>query len=417
MRLFWVEIKRILKTKTTWILLSVALVLSIITAYVPVTFQEVLLKDENGKETRLTGLDAVHYYQQWNDTLYGEVTEDKVIEAIKTYQEVYRDYNSEYGENIPEEVFYQKLKPFTPYRKGASEILADRTTGISPMTMEMDIQQLNGYYDQMEDRLLSIIGMENPGHPAAQTSALLKFSKVHRPYTYYYGASNDSFDYQIILILLITLLCVILTAPVFSSDYQTGADDINRCSKYGGIKLAVARIFAALVISVAAFALCVALWVLLINLFFGRQGMETSIQMLYSITALVPWNVGQLQWYNMLYSLLFFVSTIAFTLFLSATMKSNITALSMALVSAILPMIIYLAIPEYIGKWVQCFLASGGIGLGNSILYSLIDYVYLHIGSISIWNVDMMLIVTAVEIPLFLLLAAISYTKKDYSLR
>lgn len=417
MRLFWVEIKRILKTKTTWILLSVALVLSIITAYVPVTFQEVLLKDENGKETRLTGLDAVHYYQQWNDTLYGEVTEDKVIEAIKTYQEVYRDYNSEYGENIPEEVFYQKLKPFTPYRKGASEILADRTTGISPMTMEMDIQQLNGYYDQMEDRLLSIIGMENPGHPAAQTSALLKFSKVHRPYTYYYGASNDSFDYQLILILLITLLCVILTAPVFSSDYQTGADDINRCSKYGGIKLAVARIFAALVISVAAFALCVALWILLINLFFGRQGMETSIQMLYSITALVPWNVGQLQWYNMLYSLLFFVSTIAFTLFLSATMKSNITALSMALVSAILPMIIYLAIPEYIGKWVQCFLASGGIGLGNSILYSLIDYVYLHIGSISIWNVDMMLIVTAVEIPLFLLLAAISYTKKDYSLR
>lgn len=417
MRLLLLEIKKVLKTRATWFLLAAALILSIITAYVPVTFEEVLLTDENGKEIYLKGLDAVRYYQQMNETLYGEVTAERVKQAIETYQEVYEEYNSEYGENVPEDVYYQRLKPVSPYRKGALEILADRKTGISPNILDMDVQRLEGYYDQMEARLSSILRMENPEHPSAEASALAKFSKVHRPYTYYYGLSRDSFDYQIILILLITLLCVVLTAPVFSSDYQTGADDINRCTKHGRIKLAIVKVSAALIISMTAFTVCSSLWILLTNLFFGKQGLETSVQMLFSITNLVPWNVGQLQWYVMLYSLLFFVSTIAFTLFLSARMKSNVAAMAIALGSAILPMIVCLAVPPHIEQWLQCFLASGGIGTSNSILYALIDYNFLHIGSSSFWNVDMMLIVTAVEIPVFLLMTLLSYCKKRYSPR
>jgi len=69
MRLFVLEVKRVLKTRMTWILILLALALSALMAYIPVTFEEVLITDETGQEIRLSGLDAIHYYQQYNHSL------------------------------------------------------------------------------------------------------------------------------------------------------------------------------------------------------------------------------------------------------------------------------------------------------------------------------------------------------------
>ena len=54
MRFLGLEMKRVLTTKRTWILLAAALVFSGMLAYIPVTFEEVTYTDEPVSYTHLT---------------------------------------------------------------------------------------------------------------------------------------------------------------------------------------------------------------------------------------------------------------------------------------------------------------------------------------------------------------------------
>lgn len=412
MRLFALEIKRVLKTRLTWVLVTAALLLSVVCAWLPVTFVEVLTENEAGVETRLTGLDAIHYYQQYNEILYGEVTPEMVRNAVEIRQNLYRAYDSEYGENIPEQVYFKELWPYIRLSTGALEVMADPNNGIVPELLAIDASKLDNYYGLMEGRLSSVLRMENPDNPAAEISALKKFSAVQRPYTYYFGVGRNNMDYETLLMFAVCVICVVIGSTVFSTDSQTGADDIQRCSKHGGLCLALTKICSAMLICLTLLFLCGVIWIGLTSLFFGSAGNLSSVQILYSITSLVPWTMGQMQWGILWYTLLILCCTVAFTLFLSATCKNNVSSVAASLTAVILPMIVYVAVPEKIEKWLQCFLPSGGIGLANSVLYMLTDYDYLHLSSVSFWNADVLLAVTAAEIPLFLLLVMIRYQRK-----
>ena len=67
-------------------------------------------------------------------------------------------------------------------------------------------------------------------------------------------------DYQTLLSLLLTPLCAVIAAPVFASDVQTGAQDIQPCTKNGGLVLAacVSKAFSIR----AAYLLCGVVWIL-----------------------------------------------------------------------------------------------------------------------------------------------------------
>ena len=54
MRLFCLEVKRILKSRRTLILLTVALFLAVIMAYLPISFESINRPGENGTIIELT---------------------------------------------------------------------------------------------------------------------------------------------------------------------------------------------------------------------------------------------------------------------------------------------------------------------------------------------------------------------------
>lgn len=411
MRLLGLEIKRVLRTRMTWILLGISLLLTAVMGYIPVTFEGVVLS-ENGTKKELTGLDAVRYYRQYNDTIYGEITTEKLREAIEKRQELYRKYDSEYGENIPPEEYYKELALSAAYVHGIQEVLADTETGIAPQLLDIDPEEVDGYYDRLKVRLSSVMKMEQREYPSAERKALEKFERVKRPYQYYYGASADAMDYQVLLIFVVAIFCVVIAAPVFSSEYQTGADDILRCTKHGRTRLAAAKIISAFLITGTAFALCGILYILIMNGLFGWEGTKTSMQVIYSVTSLPDYTMGQLQWANLAGSILIVLSTVSFTLFLSSKMKNNVSALAGGLLFVVLPVIADAALPGQAGQWIGCILPSGGIGLSNCLLYAMTDFDFLHVGQASIWNVDLLLVIRAVEIPLFALLAVYTYCRR-----
>ena len=411
MRLLSLEIKRILKTKITWVLLLCSFVFAVLMAYLPVTFEGAIITDPDGNEREISGLKAVQYFQE-TDELFGEVTTEKLRQAVEAYQEVYEAYDSQYGNEVPAAVFYARLAKYRPFIRGIKEVFANPETGIAAGVRDLDIDRIEDYYEMLPKRLISIMDMEQKNYPSAKEAALRKFERVNIPYRYYYGASGNSMDYETLFIFLMTLFGVIITATVFSSDYQTKADDILRCTKHGRLRIAGIKVLAAFLITGSSYLICGIVWILVTNTLFGWEGTKTSMQLIFSVTSLVPFTIGQLQWVNLLGAFILFLATISFTLFLSARARDNVSALALGLTSALLPVIVYVSVPGALGDWLSCILPSGGIGLGNSILYSMYDFIFLQIGKTSFWNVDVLLLLGVIKIPVFIWGAVSSYCKK-----
>ncbi|MDE7286585.1 MAG: ABC transporter permease subunit, partial [Lachnospiraceae bacterium] len=340
MRLLGLEMKRILRTKITWLLLGGTFFLSVLMAYLPVTFEGAVIKDANGNESEITGMQAVKYFQEKNE-LFGEVTGEKLKQAATVYQEVYEAYDSDYGNGIPAEVFYARLVEYRPFIQGIKEVFADAETGIAPGVRDLDLNKIDNYYEMLPKRLASIMDMEQKDYPSAKEAAFRKFEKVNRPYQYYYGASHNSMDYETLFIFLMTIFGVIITATVFSSDYQTKADDILRCTKHGRMKIAGVKVLASFLITGSAYLICGTVWIVLTNTLFGWEGTKTSMQIIFSVTSLPAFTIGWLQWVNLLGGFILFLSTIGFTLLISASAKDNVSAVALGLLGVLLPTIVY----------------------------------------------------------------------------
>ena len=409
MRLMKLELKRGLKTRSTLILLTLSLVLSLVMAYIPTTFSYVTYRDANGDTVKLLGLDAVQYLKTLQSDTAGTVTPQKVRQAVEAYQTCLTKYGVENTYDLPDGVYEADILPYAPLLHGVREAFADPDSGIAASLMDISPEKIENFYGTCEARLVSLMKLEQKDHPAAQEAAKRLYSRVETPYQLYPGYNTDAMDYQLLLSFLIVLFCTVIAAPIFTSDYQTGADDIYRCTKYGRVKFAITKLLSALLICGTAFSLCAVVFLLVSNSLYGWECTKTSMQMLYSIVNLPNLNLGQLQWFCAGGYLLCLLATVSFTLFLSSRLRNVVASLAVALVCCILPVILYVALPSEIGQWIYTILPAGGVALQTSFLYTLVDFAFWNIGNLAIWTPYVMLGAYCVEIPLFLCLAVYSY--------
>lgn len=218
-------------------------------------------------------------------------------------------------------------------------------------------------------------------------------------------------DYQNIMGFLVLLFCIVIAAPVFCADYQSGADDILRCTRHGKVKLGLIKVAVPLLVSGAAYAVCAVLYIVTANSLFGWECTETSIQMVYSIVTLVEMNVGELQRFFALAGLLSVLASVSFTLFLSSRCKSTVSSMAAALVFSIAPVVVYMTMQGALSAWLCSILPASATSIQASILYALTEFKFLHIGGFSVWTPYAMIAACLVEIPLFSFLAVRSYCK------
>ena len=413
MSLYRMELKRLCKTRMTAVLLAIALVLAVVMAYLPVTFIGWTELDSNGNEVSYTGLKAIRKRQE--NPVSGIITTDIMQEALEAYQRVYRQYDASSINDIPVEVFYKELSRYQPLVNNAKEAFADPKTGMAPGIMGLTTENMQHFYDHLPKRLESVIWLEQdgkPGYEQAQAIAQKKFDAVQKPFFYSFGVSSDAMDYQTLLGLLLTLLCAVIAAPVFSSDAQTGAQDIQLCTKNGGLRLAGAKLAAAFSITGAAYLLCGVVWIWVTNSLFGWESTKTSVQWLFSVTSLLPYTVGQMEWAMLLENFLLFFAEVAFVLAASAWAKNNLTALSVALLSVVAPLVVYMIVPGSLGEWLSTLLPAGGIGLSNSLLYKMIGFDFLYAGGHAFFQADVLVALAPVKIVLLIGLVGWGYLRK-----
>lgn len=413
MNLYRMEVKRLCKTRMTAILLAMALLLAVVMAYLPTTFVGWTELDANGNEVSYTGLKAIRKRQEHQ--VSGSITTDVMQEAVETYQRVYQQYDTNSVNDIPIEVFYEELSRYQPFVSSAKEAFADPKTGMAAGVMELTTEEMRNFYDQLPKRLEAVIRLEQngkTGYEQTQTIAQEKFDSVQKPFAYSFGVDSNAMDYQTLLGLLLTLLCAVIAAPVFASDAQTGAQDIQMCTKHGGLRLAAAKLAAAFSITGAAYLFCGVVWILVTNTLFGWDSTKTSVQWIFSVTSLLPYTTGQMEWVMLLENFLLFFAEVAFVLMVSVWAKSNLTALSTALISVVAPLIVYMVVPGSLGEWLSTLLPAGGIGLSNALLYKMIGFDFLYAGGRAFFQADVLLALAPIKIALLVVLAGWGYLRK-----
>ena len=411
MRIFRLELKRVLKSRLTWILLALALILSVLLAYLPTTYCYSNYTDESGNEVNLTGLASIAYEKERQADAIGIVTPERVREAVEIYQACLTSYGVTESYDLPEGVYEKEILPIAPLLHGVKEAFADPDTGMAPTIMEIDPEQIDDYYSVCEARITSLMAMEQPDSPAVQRKAVEMYQKVEKPFEVYPGMSSTILDYQNIMGFLVLLFCVVIAAPVFSADYQSGADDILRCTRHGRMRLGAARVGAVLLISGTGFGICAMAYILAADSLFGWDCLGTSIQMTYSIVTLADITIGELQWIFAAAGLLSVLASVSFTLFLSARCKSMVMSLAAALGFCMAPVVVCMAIPGAAGAWICSILPASGTSIQASFLYALTDFVFLQVGEWAVWTPVAMVGACILEIPLFSFLAVRSYAR------
>ena len=413
MNLYTLELKRVCKTRMTAILLAIALVSAVFMAYIPTTFVNWAELDASGNRVEYTGLAAIRKRREHQAS--GTITPEMIQDGLAAYQNLFKKYNAKSISDVPIEEFYAELSPYQVFVNDLKEAYADPDTGIAPGIMGLTADDAAHFYDQLPDRLASVIKMENSGDPgcaAAQELAQKKFAKVQTPFTYYYGVTPDAIEYETLLFFLITLLCAILAAPVFSADAQSGAQDIQLCTKHGGLRLAGIKLAAGLTITSTAFLVCGVVWIVVTNTLFGWEGTRTSVQWLFSVTSLLPFTAGQLQWVNLLGVFALFTAEIAFVLAASVWAKNNLTAMAVSFSSVLLPLIVYVVLPKPLNAWVEALFPASGIALSSNLLYRLFGFDFFLLGQHAWFQADVILALAPVKIVLFLALAVWGYRRK-----
>lgn len=411
MRLLKVELKRILKTRLTLILLSLSLLLSLVMAWLPITFSYNSYIDSSGQTVELNGLKSIAYEKELQADITGSVTPEKVKKAVEAYQACLARYGVETSYDLPEGVYGAEILPYAPLLHGIREAFADPDTGVAPSIMDIAPEKVDNYYGVCGERIISLMKQEQKNHPAAQQVGIDLYGQVQKPYLFFPGYSTDAMDYQVLLGLLIVLFCTVIAAPAFTSDYQTGADDIYRCTKYGKTKFAFVKIAAAFLVCGTTYTFSAAVYLLVSNSLWGWECTKTSMQMLYSIINLGNMNIGALQLFFAMAGLLSVLAVTSLTMFLSSKIENMTVCLSVSLLFCILPVIIYIALPEEIGIWIYSILPAAAFGLQANILYATADFNFWNIGPAAIWLPHVMIGAYVVEIPLFAGLAVYSYSK------
>lgn len=410
MRMLVLEIKRVLKTRSTLLLAAAAVMLSAFLAVNVIRGERIYDRDYN---IVYSGMDAIQKGHEIDAPYEGQILPEKLLEANERYCALSAQYGG--AENIPEKEYRQHIWGLREYINLVGAITNDPETGYTLEPEKRTSEDVLSFYQNREDFVTQKLAeKELRGDDVGQANAQKINASVDTPFIYYsYRGWGNGGENIAILVFLIAIVCATITAPVFASEYQTGSDQILRGTKHGRARLGTIKLLSAILISLLLFAICIALILGILYITLGANGLKTSVQMMLP-TAIAPLTLGGVNTLTIVSGALTLIATVCFTLFLSARSRAPITALIVSIVVILLPSIMRALVGGNLAQWIRFCLPSGGTGFGNSIYYELLyTATFLRAGGASIWSPYVIVIAAAVNIVIFGLLAVRAYSRHE----
>ncbi len=406
MRLYYLEMKRLIRTKSVWILMIAMVVLAAVMAYVPVTFIRAY-KTDAGNVQAVTGVQAVKISKETRKDMEGEVTEEKIQQAIRVLNEMYQEYGSSFMEEVPADVYAEKIYPIMPVLNVIEQVLVPDGKNLYNMeAFDVKEEDAATIYEKYREEIQGL--SQNP----ELVKEMQKISgSVKTPFTYESGMTLETVDYYTIYLFLVMFAFIVIASPVYAAEYQTGADDVIRCTKNGRVRIAVTKILVTFTLAVATFVASLLTFVAVLYILYGGSGFGTSIQMGY-VFYLPALTIGSMLKLQIAGGVLFTLATVSFVLFLSSKCKNVQTALISAFGIAILPMILNMAGNNNVLNIMRCILPTGGFGLINGLQSELMARNFALVAGHYIWLPYILLVAAAVAVPVFVGLTIVSYCRR-----
>ena len=406
MRLYYLEMKRLIRTKSVWILMIAMVVLAAGMAYVPVTFIRAY-KTDAGNVQAVTGVQAVKISKETRKDMEGEVTEEKIRQAIRVLNEMYQEYGSSFMEEVPADVYAEKIYPIMPVLNVIEQVLVPDGKNLYNMeAFDVKEEDAATIYEKYREEIQGL--SQNP----ELVKEMQKISgSVKTPFTYESGMTLETVDYYTIYLFLVMFAFIVIASPVYAAEYQTGADDVIRCTKNGRVRIAVTKILVTFTLAVATFVASSLTFVAVLYILYGGSGFGTSIQMGY-VFYLPALTIGSMLKLQIAGGVLFTLATVSFVLFLSSKCKNVQTALISAFGIAILPMILNMAGNNNVLNIMRCILPTGGFGLINGLQSELMARNFALVAGHYIWLPYILLVAAAVAVPVFVGLTIVSYCRR-----
>lgn len=410
--MYKLEMKRLLKTRSTWILMAAALLVTLIFWCINVFGAYYYSND--GKSYH--GLDAMEMRRIIAESAEGEWTPERLRDAFTQIAET----NANYGA-AADGTANDNYEAVTGSGNNTPSSTADYTlTFMRSLLQVCDVQYVNEitpemaaqYYTLRKARIEEATTL-NYG-PAAAEAALRLDENTAEPFYYEFGfgTGSDIATSLPVSLFAVAIVCSIICAPVFASDYSTGADDIQRCARYGCRRLGKAKLLAAMTLSSALYIVCSAVFVALTLAVYGDD--KTSAQLALDALVLIDIDMNGVLVLTLVAGFLSVLAMTAFTLYLSARMRSSVAVLAIALAVAMAPTFLVILLREgALGDWLRLLLPSGGLGLGTGMIVDIQVGKFLTLGPLAVWTPFAALAVPALEAPAFTLLARRAYVRHE----
>ena len=316
------EFLKILRKKSTFIVMVVSLILTGFFFRLPVMQYQIYNQDGVIK-----GADGIAFEKEQYADLSVPLSEEYVAGTIREVQELFEDPdNVGYDGNerfLIGDAYWNKVAP----REKLLNLIANTYSDPNEMwgynnLPDLDIKEGTHFYQRMEGKIQSMLDSPSRALSGEQKEYWGSMAgKVDTPLQYgYYGGWEiiiNSFE-----LLMFSLLAVcIVVAPVFSGEYQAGTDAVILSAKYGKTKLTTAKIAASVLFGTAAFILHILVACGLTLAAFGIDGYDLPVQI--ANTAIpYPFTFLQAVLINIGILYLVLLAMIGLTLLLSAKMKS-----------------------------------------------------------------------------------------------
>lgn len=223
----------------------------------------------------------------YQETLFERIDRDAVggMTGAAVYDLIFQNFSDEEVYELYNPYWSTLLKPW----KAAGEEPAQTAARVTP---EMAADWYGAVAGLTQDALDDGQGGMWEYSEAERAYWTEMRSSVSEPIEYGYSGGWDNIvNCFAFLVFAILAVCITL-APVFSFEYQSGADAVVLATRHGRTRLVAAKILAALAYATAYFAACAAIVVGVSLAFYGADGFGLSIQSM-ALSSPYPLTAGQ----------------------------------------------------------------------------------------------------------------------------
>jgi hypothetical protein len=415
--MFEVELKRIIKMKSTWILTLIGVLVCAIFALSTI-LQVVKYIDLGNSQTAIVrGVSVYNENKTRYEPIEGEVTPELISSAIQIHQTLLEQYGSD--GNIPAEIKDEVLGPYSPVYTWIFRTFSDKDLIHEDITPEQAME----FYPERLRMLENQLKIKYEQTPQVVEFAMDNAIESQKNYHYSYGiGSTNAFVNLGTCAFLIAIIAVIIAAPIFSAGYSRGEDNILRSTKRGRSELAATRISATLLVVFLVTVLCIGTFLIIMYAAFGFDDITSADLLQIDYNPLELDAIG-IMWLIVLSSVLAAMVMGSFALFISSRTSSPLLTLAICISVALIPTIFsifeaggsfghgFAAVEGNLFNWIRICLPSGGVSLTGSMLNELISLRFIWIGDFVAWTPPTMLISAAIQIPLWITLTILSYNK------